>query len=82
MHNQGTYLQIQRVLATSPNLQHGSFGSAGLSSDELYSTGSEDFRGYVWKIPNLSELMEKRIEVSYEGWVAQEWTNTIGQLVL
>lgn len=60
------------------SFKRGSFGSAGLDNDELYSAGSEDFRAYVWKIPGLSELAEQRIEISSDEWAAREWSNTVG----
>ena len=49
-------------------IKHGSFGGPGLESDDLYASGSDDFRGYVWKIPPLSVLKEQRKEISVNEW--------------
>ena len=38
--------------------------------DNLYAGGSEDFSGYVWKIPPLQELKEQRENYSPEAWVS------------
>ena len=51
-------------------IKHGSFGGPGLKTDDLYGSGSDDFRGYVWKIPPLSVLEEQRRVFS-----ANEWEN-------
>ncbi|RDB14747.1 DDB1- and CUL4-associated factor 5 [Hypsizygus marmoreus] len=67
----------ERSYSNSCTIKHGSFGSADLDSHDLYSAGSEDFRGYVWKIPSPAELQEQRIEVSYDDWTSREWPNTI-----
>lgn len=58
--------------------QHGSFGGPGFDSDQFYCVGSEDFRAYVWKVPELSELAERRIEISSLDWSTQEWANVTG----
>ena len=50
-------------------LQHGSFGGPGLDSDDMYAAGSDDFRGYVWKIPSISQLTSARKEMSGEDWL-------------
>ncbi len=50
-------------------LQHGSFGGPGLDSDDMYAAGSDDFRGYVWKIPSISQLTSARKELSGEDWL-------------
>jgi DDB1- and CUL4-associated factor 5 len=59
--------------------QHGSFGGPGLDSDQFYCAGSEDFRAYVWKIPEISELVERRIEISSFDWSTQEWADVTGK---
>lgn len=58
--------------------QHGSFGGPGMERDELYSAGSDDFRGYVWKIPRTSELVNNRKEVSADDWSSQDRPFTTG----
>jgi WD repeat-containing protein 22 len=59
--------------------QHGSFGGPGLDSDQFYCAGSEDFRAYVWKVPELSKLAERRIEISSLDWSTQEWADVTGK---
>jgi len=49
-------------------MKHGGFGGPGLETDDLYVAGSDDFRGYVWKIPPLSVLEEQRKIVSINEW--------------
>lgn len=61
--------------ANSCTIKHGSFGGPGFDSDQFYCVGSEDFRAYVWKVPELSELAERRIEISSLDWSTQEWAN-------
>ena len=53
---------------TKFSIKHGSFGGPGLESDDLFASGSDDFRGYVWKIPPLSVLKEQRKEFSEYEW--------------
>ena len=40
--------------------QHGSFGGMGQEEDGYYGGGSDDFRGYVWKIPTVADLERQR----------------------
>ncbi|TCD60396.1 hypothetical protein EIP91_010234 [Steccherinum ochraceum] len=49
-------------------IKHGSFGGPGLHTDEYYAAGSDDFRAYVWKIPDLRELTQRRESIAYERW--------------
>lgn len=51
--------------------QHGSFGGFGSDRDSYFAVGSDDFRAYLWKIPDEHELLERRRVV--EGW---EWFGT------
>lgn len=48
--------------------QHGSFGGPSLTSDAYYGAGSDDFRGYVWKVPETSILLEQRREIGVDRW--------------
>lgn len=34
----------------------------------MYAGGSDDFRGYVWKIPPISQLIAARNEISAAEW--------------
>jgi hypothetical protein len=49
-------------------IQHGSFGGPSLTRDSYYAAGSDDFRGYVWKIPDLADLAARRREVDVVSW--------------
>lgn len=63
-------LPDQITYSNSCTMKHGSFGGPGFETDDLYAAGSDDFRGYVWKIPPLSVLEEQRKVFS-----ANEWEN-------
>ena len=39
-----------------------------MNEDNLYAAGSDDFRGYVWKIPSATQLMEQRQKFSADEW--------------
>jgi len=58
----------QRAYKNSCTMKHGSFGGPGQDVDNMYAGGSDDFRGYVWKIPPLSQLAPLRDEMSAEEW--------------
>ena len=60
--------------------QHGHFGNLGcMNSDSFYGGGSDDFRGYVWRVPPVSQLQEQRTEISSEDWLAGDRSDeTIG----
>ena len=49
-------------------MKHGNFGGPGIETDDLFASGSDDFRGYVWRIPPLSVLKEQRREFSVNEW--------------
>ncbi|KAH8114456.1 WD40 repeat-like protein [Phellopilus nigrolimitatus] len=68
----------ERTYSNSCTIKHGSFGGPGLGDDPFYTTGSDDFRGYVWKIPPLSELSEKRRVVNSDDFLNNELPRTIG----
>lgn len=58
--------------------QHGSFGGPALNRDSYYSAGSEDFRGYVWQIPDLVSLEQRRKTIKLEDWAAES-NETVGE---
>ncbi|GJE88449.1 WD40 domain-containing protein [Phanerochaete sordida] len=60
----------ERTYANSCTIKHGSFGGPGLDKDDYYSTGSDDFRAYVWKLPSDSLLREHQQVIDYEQWGA------------
>ena len=62
------YIYIYTMLTKLIAIKHGSFGGPGLETDDLYASGSDDFRGYVWKIPPLSVLEEQRKVFSINEW--------------
>lgn len=43
-----------------------------MTSDAYYGAGSDDFRGYVWKIPEASMLLEQRKEIGADLWSLEE----------
>ena len=50
-----------------------------MSSDAYYGAGSDDFRGYVWRIPETQVLLEQRREVDAGEWLLEEG-ETVGTL--
>jgi hypothetical protein len=48
-----------------------------LTSDAYYGAGSDDFRGYVWKVPETSMLLEQRKEIDVDRWLLEE-DETVG----
>jgi len=59
-------------------MKHGSFGGPELATDEYFSAGSDAFRGYVWKLPDNSEMIERRQKVSADDWGADDSLSHIG----
>ncbi|KZT55473.1 WD40 repeat-like protein [Calocera cornea HHB12733] len=59
--------QGQRSYANKCTTKHGSFGGDEQGS-LYYGTGSDDFRGYCWKIPPLETLLNKREEIEPSVW--------------
>ncbi|KAF5340637.1 hypothetical protein D9611_007483 [Ephemerocybe angulata] len=62
----------QRTYVNSCTMKHGHFGGPGLDSDAFYGAGSDDFRGYLWRIPPTSQLLEQRVEVSPVDWWSEK----------
>lgn len=79
MHDQGTVPELWLGEMRFTVRQHGSFGGPSLTSDVYYGAGSDDFRGYVWKIPETPVLLEQRKEIDVDHWVL-EGDETIGAL--
>lgn len=52
-----------------------------MASDAYYGAGSDDFRGYVWKIPETPILLEQRQEIGVDRWVSERDEN-IGRGIL
>jgi WD repeat-containing protein 22 len=38
--------------------------------DAFYGAGSDDFRGYIWQIPPVAQLLEEREEISPVDWLS------------
>jgi hypothetical protein len=68
MYYEGREGYIYTMLTKLIAIKHGSFGGPGLETDDLYASGSDDFRGYVWKIPPLSVLKDQRKVFSVNEW--------------
>ncbi|KZT44597.1 WD40 repeat-like protein [Sistotremastrum suecicum HHB10207 ss-3] len=49
-------------------LKRGSFGSLGSDDEQYYTSGSDDFRAYVWKIPPVEVLKEQRQTIDADRW--------------
>ncbi|KAL5482695.1 hypothetical protein ACEPAI_9289 [Sanghuangporus weigelae] len=55
----------ERTYKNACTMKHGSFGSpSGDVEDMYYTTGSDDFRAYVWKLPYTVTLQEARRTLS------------------
>ncbi|KAH7927823.1 WD40 repeat-like protein [Leucogyrophana mollusca] len=67
----------QRTYSNSCTMKSGAFSSQPSQDEPLYATGSDDFRGYVWKVPPLTHLYECRKEIPVDEWLAGEWQNTV-----
>ena len=59
--------------------QHGSFGGPGKDGDGYFAFGSDDFRGYLWKLPSSSALEEQRQLVDKDDWATNDWPDIIGE---
>ncbi|CAL1712958.1 unnamed protein product [Somion occarium] len=68
----------ERTYSNSCTIKHGSFGGPGLDGDEYYSAGSDDFRAYVWRIPDTTTLLEARERVGVKEWDADEGPSKAG----
>ncbi|KAF8133718.1 WD40 repeat-like protein [Boletus edulis] len=64
----------ERTYSNSCTMKSGAFGGPGMNEDILYGAGSDDFRGYVWRIPELSTLLGLRQEINVDEWMSHEWT--------
>lgn len=52
-----------------------------MNEDNFYGAGSDDFRGYVWKMPELGTLSALRQEINADEWMSHEWTDVCGKLI-
>jgi len=67
----------ERTYSNSCTMKHGSFGGPGLETDDLFCSGSDDFRAYLWEIPSLADLEQRRRVISPDDWSTREWPQTI-----
>jgi WD repeat-containing protein 22 len=44
----------------------------------MYAGGSDDFRGYVWRVPPISQLAAVRNEVSAAEWETRGMGSSVG----
>ncbi|KAJ3731186.1 WD40 repeat-like protein [Lentinula guzmanii] len=60
----------QRTYSNSCTMKHGCFGRASpsISDVDYYCGGSDDFCGYLWKIPSVERLIAQREEISVSEW--------------
>ncbi|KAI5118700.1 hypothetical protein M0805_003356 [Coniferiporia weirii] len=70
--------ECERTYRNACTIKHGNFGGPGLGDDPYFTSGSDDFRGYVWKVPDLAELTERRRVVSTNDFMNSEPSRTIG----
>lgn len=68
----------ERTYSNSCTMKSGAFGGPGIGEDVLYAMGSDDFRGYVWEIPETTILTSLRQEIPTEEWYTREWHDVVG----
>ncbi|KAG9031626.1 hypothetical protein FRB95_002493 [Tulasnella sp. JGI-2019a] len=60
----------ERSYANASTMKHGSFGG------DHYAAGSDDFRGYIWKVPPTAYLLDRRRKMTEDEWSAGEGCST------
>ncbi|KAH9975631.1 WD40 repeat-like protein [Russula compacta] len=68
-----------RTFSDSTTMKHGSFGGSALTTggEAYYSSGSDDFRGYLWQIPSLVSLENERQIIGADDWLNGEEDGTV-----
>ncbi|KAH9931682.1 WD40 repeat-like protein [Epithele typhae] len=56
------------MYSNSCTMKHGTFGGLGSDRDMFYAQGSDDFRTYIWKIPDDAELLAQRAILDDSEW--------------
>ncbi|KAI0712040.1 WD40 repeat-like protein [Earliella scabrosa] len=67
-----------QTYTNSCTIKHGSFGGLGSDRDTYYAQGSDDFRTYVWKIPDEADMLNARMVVDPLDWARNERPGEIG----
>lgn len=70
-----------QTYTNSCTIKHGSFGGLGSDRDTYYAQGSDDFRTYVWKIPDEADMLNARMVVDPLDWARNERPGEIGACV-
>ncbi|PCH40298.1 WD40 repeat-like protein, partial [Wolfiporia cocos MD-104 SS10] len=68
----------ERTYSNSCTMKHGSFGGPAMDTDPYYCAGSDDFRTYMWKIPETSLLQTERQVISLDDWISGVHPDTVG----
>ncbi|KIK69772.1 hypothetical protein GYMLUDRAFT_523222 [Collybiopsis luxurians FD-317 M1] len=58
----------RRGYSNSCTMKHGCFGGSESDEVEYYCGGSDNFCGYLWKIPSVESLTERREEIPAQEW--------------
>lgn len=56
----------------SCTVKRGSFGFEAQAGALYYTAGSDDFRGYGWRIPHIQDLLDARDSMPYNDWIMHE----------
>ncbi|KAI0365711.1 WD40 repeat-like protein [Pilatotrama ljubarskyi] len=68
----------ERTWSNSCTMKHASFGGFGSDRDSYFALGSDDFRAYLWKIPEDAALLEGRTVVEHSEWERRPRPGEIG----
>ncbi|KAL1950693.1 hypothetical protein VTO73DRAFT_5817 [Trametes versicolor] len=58
----------ERTWSNSCTMKYGTFGGFGSDRGNYYAHGSDDFRTYLWKIPDEAALREQRVVIDHSNW--------------
>lgn len=56
----------------SCTVKRGSFGFEAQAGALYYTAGSDDFRGYGWRIPRIQDMLDARASMPYNDWIMHE----------
>ncbi|KAJ9474262.1 WD_REPEATS_REGION domain-containing protein [Pseudozyma hubeiensis] len=60
-----------KKLSSCCTIKHGSFGLQALTGKLHYAVGSDDFRAYLFEIPDRDELVRRREFVNRHEWIQE-----------